>query len=219
GGERIDLKAPGRGDGDRVMARIDPQEGELEIDAADPVLDEVRDLGVEDLAPERDHRVGLARGDCDMAHAARAGHKAADKNLRQVGVDFGLEEQFERRALRPDEPPDAFDPAYRRLVPADLFDLDAARREPAENGVERARAADPPSEREVFGGALADDQASRVSVGPKGQRVGLAVGERHADSLSAEPLPFGETGRVDEGVSELNRAVYGGRRGPDVDGV
>src|SRR5208283_866894 len=109
GGERIDLKAPGRSDGDRVMARIDPQERELEIDAADPVLDEVRDLGVEDLAPEGDHRVGLAGRDSDMAHAARASHEAADENLRRVGDDSGFEEQFERRALRPDEAPDAFD--------------------------------------------------------------------------------------------------------------
>ncbi len=70
-------------------------------------------------------------------------------------------------------------------------------------------AADLPAEREVFLRALADDEAAGVGVGPEGERVGLAAGERHADSLGAEALPLGKTRRVDERVAELDRAVDG----------
>ena len=154
-----------------------------------------------------------------MAHAARAGDKTADQNLGRLGREPGLEEKLERRALRPDEAPDPLDPAQGRLAAADLLDLDAARREAAKNGVELVRSADLPAERKVFARALANDEAAGMVIGAEGERVRLAAGERHADPLRAEPFPFGEAGRVDERVSELDGAVDRGRRGPDAGGV
>src|SRR5208337_3253531 len=185
----------------------------------DAVLDEVRDLGVEDLPPEGDHRLWLARRDCDVAETALARDETLAANFGWTRGELRLDEEFERLLLRADETPEPLDAAKRRLFAADLLDRDLAGGEPGENRVERERVVDLPAERKIFEGALAHDQAPGVRVSAEGEVRRALLGERHADPVAGEALPFGEAGRFDQHVSEPDSAVDGRRRPVQIDCV
>src|SRR5271165_6933892 len=104
----------------------------MKVDAGDAVLDVVGDLRVEDLPPERDHRLGLACRDGDMAEAPLAGYEGADQRFHGRR-DFGLDEQFERLTLGPEKAPEVCDPAQRRFLACDFLDRYLARGEARQN--------------------------------------------------------------------------------------
>ena len=137
------------------MARIHPQEGELQFDAADAVLNEIGDFRVKNLLPELDHGVGLEGGDRDVTETAFAGHEAATDDLRRLGLEPRCGEELEGLSLRPDKTPEAFDAAQRRLLTRELLDRHFPGGEPLEDGGERGIAIDLPAEHKIFARAIA----------------------------------------------------------------
>ncbi|GJN96247.1 hypothetical protein NJB1907f44_43200 [Mycobacterium marinum] len=95
GADRVDRQAVCCGDGYRVMSLVDPQESDLELDAADRLIDEVAQSRVEHGVKVAADLVWPLRRDGHVSDAAGAGDEAASRaNVQwrwawaRLGVDL-----------------------------------------------------------------------------------------------------------------------------------
>ena len=77
GADRVDRHPVDRGDRDRVMALVDPQESDLELESADGFVDEVGEPSVEHGVVISAHLMRLGGCDGDMADAGLSGDESA----------------------------------------------------------------------------------------------------------------------------------------------
>ncbi|MCY1551059.1 hypothetical protein D9M68_873620 [compost metagenome] len=84
GADRIDRQAADLGDGDGVVARIDPEEVDVHRDSRQLLDDAVALAGVEDLLPETPHGLAPAAGDRQMAHAGLTGDELGAEHVERL---------------------------------------------------------------------------------------------------------------------------------------
>jgi hypothetical protein len=191
-----------------VVALVDSQEPDLELDAADGFVDVVREARVENRVVVAAHLVRFLRRDRDVSQPGLSGDETAGNAHVQWRVTgAGAREDLLHQAVGAGEPREALDTAQRRLFSRPLGDRHAAPDDPVEDFVECVVVVEFPAERgDVLGGPALQQEAALVVVEPETHEVGQHLVEVHADGVAAKTAPLAELAGLDDDVAEVDAA-------------
>ena len=123
GANRVDRQPVHRRDGHRVVALVDPQEPDLELQAVDRLVDVVRQPRVEDRVVVAAHLVRVLGGDGDVAQSACAGDESAAGGMSSgCGDGAGAGVDLLGQSVGSGEPQEPLDAAQRGFLVRALRD-------------------------------------------------------------------------------------------------
>ena len=205
--DRVEGESVDAGNGDRVVALVDPEEADPQACARDLVDHPVRESGVEDAVVVAADALGCLGRDGDMPHARGAGHEASLEHPQRRRRRVGGREDLGRRALRAGEAPETLDPAQPALLLGALGDRQPDIGDATEDDLEGLVVIDEPAEsRDVLDGGALEQEAALVLVESEAHDVTGEFVDVQADRVGAEASPVHEALGADDDIPEVDRA-------------
>ncbi len=196
----VDAELAGLQDADRVVARVEMEEVDL-----DRLQEVIAEFEAEDVAIERHKIIEPLGGDHDMTHAERAGAEAgnAAPGLERLGRGLRTMKHFEPVAGRIGEYDEIGDAAFVGECAGPARDLHPMAIEMRRKGFERGRVVDLEAEEAgAFAAVGIDDEALLAVIHAQGQAGAGLVDKLHAEQPRRVLLPVRKVCGAHTDVSE-----------------